>query len=185
MNQRIRDRHSPERIRRLSRILAACCLIFITLLPIAVMVYWLLADTADLAANANLAPTAIQENFSMWQRILAGLLSEIPLLMFVAGLWQVRRCFMQFSIGRFFSTTVVLGFSRFAGWTMASVIASVVTASLVSVVITIQNPAGSRMFTLSFGSDQVLLLFFAGMVWVMASIVHQGQMLAQENASFV
>jgi hypothetical protein len=149
------------------------------------MVYWLLADTAVLAANASLSPTAVQRDFSTWQRILAGMLTEIPLVMFVTGLWQVRRCFMQFSIGRFFSSTVVLGLSRFAGWTMASVIASVVTASLVSVVITIQNPAGSRMFTLSFGSDQIVLLFFAGMVWIMASIVHQGQELAKENASFV
>ncbi|MBA4155735.1 MAG: DUF2975 domain-containing protein, partial [Flavobacterium sp.] len=35
------------------------------------------------------------------------------------------------------------------------------------------------------GSDQLLLLFFAGMVWLMAGVISQGQKLAEENASFV
>jgi hypothetical protein len=154
-------------------------------LPIIVVVYWILADTSMLAAQANLKPTAIQGELSKWQRIVAGVLTEIPLIMFMAGLWQVRRCFQQFSAGRFFSSTAVRSLSRFAGWTMASVITSVVTTSLISIVITLQNPSGARSLTVSFGSDQVLLLFFAGMVWVIASVIHQGQILAEENASFI
>jgi hypothetical protein len=165
--------------------LATSCLILIMSLPIIVVVYWILADTSMLAAQANLKPAAIQGELSRSQRIVAGALTEIPLIMFMAGLWQVRRCFQQFSAGRFFSSTAVRSLSRFAGWTMASVITSVVTTSLISIVITLQNPSGARSLTVSFGSDQVLLLFFAGMVWVIASVIHQGQILAEENASFI
>jgi hypothetical protein len=185
MNSPIRDNHTPERIRLVSRLLAASCLILIALLPIAVVAYWILSDTSMLATHANLTPTAIQGKLSMWQRIVAGVLTEIPLVLFMLGLWQARRCFKQFSAGKFFSSTAVRSLSKFAGWTVASVIASVATTTLVSIVITLQNPAGSRALTVSFGSDQVLLLFFAGMVWLMASVIHQGQMLAEENASFI
>lgn len=185
MNPSSQDKHTPEHIRRLSRVLATTCLILITFLPIIVVAYWILADTNMLAAQANLPPATIQEALSMWQRIVAGVLTEIPLALLMVGLWQARRCFKQFSAGRFFSSTAVHSLSRFAGWTMASVIASIVTNSLISIVITLQNPVGSRSLSISFGSDQVLLLFFAGMVWLMASVIHQGQMLAKENASFI
>ncbi|MEJ2693048.1 MAG: DUF2975 domain-containing protein [Candidatus Thiodiazotropha sp.] len=184
-NPPTQDKHTPERIRLLSRLLATCCLILITALPIVVVAYWAVSDTSMLAAHANLTPTVIQGKLSIWQRIVAGVLSEIPLVLFMIGLWQARRCFKQFSDGKFFSATAVRSLSRFAGWTAASVIASVATTTLVSVVITLQNPVESRTLTVSFGSDQLLLLFFAGMVWLMASVIHQGQKLAEENASFI
>jgi hypothetical protein len=185
MNPSPKKKHTPEHIRLLSRVLATICLILMALMPIIPVAYWVLTDTGILAVQANLTPEAIQGELSIWQRVVAGLLTEIPLAIFLVGLWQVRRCFEQFSAGRFFSSSAVRSLSLFAGLTMASVAASVVTTTLVSMVLTLQNPAGSRSLTVSFGSDQVLLLFFAGMVWLMASIIHQGQMLAEENASFI
>ena len=47
------------------------------------------------------------------------------------------------------------------------------------------NPPGMRHLSVSFGSDQVFTLFFAGMVWLMAAVIGQGQKLAEENASFI
>lgn len=176
---------APQRIQRLSRILAVSCLLLITLLPIAVAIYWSVADAGALAVRANLPPGAIQGSLLTWQRIVGGLISEGPLALLLVGVWEARKCFKLFSAGQIFTTESVRYLRRFAGWAMVSVAAGIVAATAISVVITLNNPPGMRRLAVSIGSDQVFMLFFAGMVWLMAAVISQGQILAEENATFI
>jgi hypothetical protein len=168
-----------------SRMLAAACMILIVLLPIGVAVYWALATNAALAIRVGLPPDAILGSLLPWQRVAGGLLTELPLVLLLMGLWEARRCFLLFAAGRIFTSETVLCLKRFAGWTMASVIAGVPAATAIAIVISLNNPPGLQQLVVSIGSDQVLLLFFAGMVWLIAGVLSQGQLLAEENATFV
>lgn len=175
----------PERVQRLSRLLALVCLAIVLLLPIAVAGYWATIDAGTLAVRANLPPDAVQGVLQGWQRVIGGVLTEIPLLLLLLGVWQARQCFLLFAGGRIFTAQAVACLKRFAGWAMMSALAEMVANALVSVVMTLNNPIGMRHLAIGFGSDQLFLLFFAAMVWLMAGVISQGQLLAEENSSFI
>lgn len=110
---------------------------------------------------------------------------ELPLVLLLMGVWEARKCFRQFTEGRIFTPEAVRGLSRFAAWSLASVLASIVVEAAITVVITLNNPAGMRHLAIGIGSNQVFMVFFAGMVWLLAAVIGQGQAMAEENASFV
>lgn len=173
---------SARHLRALSRVLALCCLVLIVALPVAMAIYWAQADTTELAARSG---GAIQGELHAWQRLLAALISEVPLLLLGVGLWEAYQCFRQFSTGQVFTVRAVRSLRRFSAWIMASVAAGFVAGAAASVVLSWGNAPGARHLALSIGSDQVFTLFFAGMVWLMAAITSQGQQLAEENATFI
>ncbi|MCX7175625.1 MAG: DUF2975 domain-containing protein [Proteobacteria bacterium] len=175
----------PRRIRRLSRLLAISCLLLIVALPIAVAVYWASADATSLAVRANLPANAIQGSLLAWQRGVGALITGVPLALLMLGLWEARKCFKLFAVGRIFTAEAVRCLSRFAGWATAAVVAGIVADTATSVLLTLNNPPGTRSLAVSFGSDQILMLLFSGMVWLMAAVISQGQALAEENATFI
>lgn len=174
-----------RRILRLSRLLAATCLVLIIALPIAVAIYWAVANTADLAVHANLSAHAIQAPLELWQRIAGALITEVPLALLMVGLWQARMCFKLFAAGEVFTVDAVRCLQRFAGWVMVSVGAGFVASVALSVLLTLHNPPGMRHVAIGISSNLIFTLFFAGMVWLMAAVIGQGQALAEENATFV
>ncbi len=176
---------TAARIRRLSQVLAAACLILIVTLPVAVALYWAWADPATLATRANLSGTAILAPLQPWQRLAGGLLTEFSLALLLLGVWEARRCFRLFTAGRIFTPEAVRGLSRFAAWALASAVASIVAGAAISVALTLNNPVGMRHLAIGIGSDQIFMVFFSGMVWLLAAVIGQGQALAEENASFV
>ncbi|MFA6313589.1 MAG: DUF2975 domain-containing protein [Sterolibacterium sp.] len=179
------DKQDPRHIQRLSRVLAIACLLLIVALPIAVPVYWFVANASELAVRAHLSASAMQGSLLAWQRIAGALITEVPVVLLTVGLWEARKCFRLFSVGRVFTGAAVLCLRRFAGWVLASLVAGMFANTAISVVITLHNPPGLRHLAVGVGSDQVFTLFFAGMVWLMAAVISQGQMLAEENATFI
>ena len=87
--------------------------------------------------------------------------------------------------GPVFTTEAVRCLRRFAGWVMVSVAVGLVASAVLSVLLTLHNPPGMRHVAVGLGSDQIFTLFFAGMVWLMAAVISQGQALAEENATFI
>lgn len=176
------DRHSMQRI---SGLLATACLVLIVALPILVLYYWAVADAAVLAIHAQMLPAVIQAPVQDWQRLAGALVTCIPVALMMRGLWEARLCFKQFAAGQVFTKQAVQRLRGFAGWIMASSLASILIEPVISVVLTFNNAAGNRQVAIGVGTDHVLTLLFAAVVWVMAAVIAQGQVLAEENSSFV
>lgn len=174
-----------RRIRTISCWLARTCTALIVVMPVAVLIYWWQADPVALAVQAQLPSHAIQGSLQSWQRALGAALTLLPLAMLLLGLAQARRCFRGFVEGHVFTVQAVASLRRFAGWVALSVATMLVTSTLLSVVLTLGNAPGARHLAIGLSSTQVFTLFFAAMVWLMASIIGQGQLLADENAGFV
>lgn len=182
------DHLSPtplRRIQRLSVLLARSCLALVVGLPVAVVVFWLIADVAGLAVHAHLRELVIEQALSLWQRLGGAGITLIPLGLLLAGLWQVRRCFQNFATGHYFELSTVRHLRHFAAWSCASVLASFVATPALSVLLTTHNAPGHRQLALSIGSDQLFTLFIAGMVWLIAAVMTHACALAEENAQFV
>lgn len=174
-----------SRIKRWSRILSIACLVLIVVSPIVVAVYWAMADAKTLAQDVNLTLVAGDRSLENWQRLLGGLIVEASLALLLTGLWEARKCFRLFSAGQIFTAETVACLRRFAAWVAASVAAGMIGNAAISVLITVLNPPGMRQLTVGIGSDQILMLLFSGIVWLMAAVMSQGQLLAEENANYI
>lgn len=185
MNTLADNKQASERLQAMSRLLAASCLILMTLLPVAVALYWYWADATTLVVRANLPPSSVQGPLLPWQRISGGVLAEVPLVLLLLGVREARKCFQLFAAGHIFTATAVCCLRRFTGWALASALSGIVAGMAISIVMTLNNPVGMRHLAIGIGSDQLFLLLFAGMVWLIAGVISQGQLLAEENATFI
>ncbi|MBT0963592.1 DUF2975 domain-containing protein [Denitromonas iodatirespirans] len=176
---------ATRRIQRTSRVLAAVCLVLIWGLPATVLLYWWLAEPVELARQVNLSADAVMAPLMPWQRALGGMLTLLPVALLVSGLVQARRCFRLFAAGRVFVAESTGYLRRFAGRVAASVAVGMLSSTVLSVVLTVNNPPGMRQLAIGVGSNEVFMLLFAGMVWLMAAVIGQGRSLAEENESFV
>jgi Protein of unknown function (DUF2975) len=174
-----------QRIRRISRAMVFVCMGLIVVLPVALAWCWATLDASELARQSNLPGTAVQLPLLAWQRWVSGGVTGVPLVMLLVGVWHAKRCFEQFAKGHIFTAQATLCLRRFAGWVAAAALAAIVAGTLTSVLLTLQNPPGMRWLAVGFSSNHLLTLFFATLVWLMAHVIGQGQLLADENQSFV
>jgi hypothetical protein len=161
------------------------CLALVVALPVTLVVYWATAEAPELAMQGNLPATALQAPLQTWQRWSCAAVTAVPLGMMLMGLWQARRCFVQFADGQVFTAQATAHLRRFASWVAAAALGAIVSGAITSVLLTLHNPPGMRHLSIGVGSSQVLTLFFAAVVWLMADIIGQGQRLAEENDAFV
>ena len=140
---------------------------------------------SELATQGNLSASALQVPLQTWQRIAAGAVASVPLALLLAGVWQAHQCFAQFAQGQVFTAQATGYLRRFAGWIAAAALAAIVGSTLISVLLTLQNPVGERHLAVALSSNHVFTFFFAALVWLMADVIARGQELADENARFV
>lgn len=176
---------SLQRVQRISRWMVAACWALLTGLPLGLVVYWATASDAVLAGHANLPPELIRSPLAVWQRVAAGAVMGVPLALLLAGVWQARRCFAMFAQGQVFTPQATSLLRRFAGWVALAALAALLSGVVTSVLLTLHNPPGQRHLAVGIGSDHVFTLFFAGLVWLMAAVIGEGQTLAEENEGFV
>lgn len=177
--------HQLDQICRLSKYLATLCVVLALALPVCIAIAWTQTDAAELGIKAGLGLKTIQQALSGWQRICGALLTAVPAGMLIVGLLHARACFRLFAAGRYFELATVRHLRGLAAWTGASIISSVPASAALSVLLTLQNGPGHRQLTLGISSSQILLLFFAALVWVIAAVMARAADLAEEHAQFV
>jgi Protein of unknown function (DUF2975) len=185
MTQLVNSAFERHAMQRTSGWLALACLLLIVVLPLTVVAYWAVTDTGLLAVHANMLPSTIETTLKDWQRLCGAALTLLPVALMMRGLWEAHLCFKQFAAGQVFTALAVQRLRSFAGWIIASSLASILIAPLMSIVLTFNNAPGNRHAAIGIGTDHVLTLLFAAVVWVMAGVIAQGQVLAEENSSFV
>ncbi|TNF51321.1 MAG: DUF2975 domain-containing protein [Burkholderiales bacterium] len=175
----------PNRLRRMSRWMVRACWALLLLLPAGLLAYAWVGTDELLLRHANLSAHALLAPLSDLQRAGAGVLLALPLGFLLVGIWNAKTCFGRFAQGQVFTLDAVVGLRRVAGWVAAAALAALLCSMAASVVLTLHHPAGQRMLALGVGSNHLVTLFFAALVWVMADVIGQGQKLAEDNAGFV
>lgn len=120
-----------------------------------------------------------------WQKAGATLLSSVPLLVLAYGLEHLRRLFRAYGRREYFSLAAGAHLGKLARAIGLWVLANLLCQPLLSMWLTVLRPAGHHMVTLSFGSPDIVALFLAASVAVIARILRQASELHAEHRLFV
>jgi len=117
-----------------------------------------------------------------WSTRLLGLaVSMIPLGVGMLSLWWLVRLFSCFAVGEIFTKNTVM-YIRRLGWTMvAGVAAAPIHEALLTIVLTIHNPPGERMVTVSLESTDFEELITAGVIILVSWIMEEGRKLREAD----
>lgn len=123
--------------------------------------------------------------FPWWQIAGAIILTSIPLLALAFGLYHLRLLFQTYAKRAYFSATASIHLGKtgrsIAIWTLLNLICG----PLLSIWGTMREPYEHRMVTFSFTPQDVMSLFIAACVMVIAHILKQASDLHEENQQFV
>ncbi|WP_300728472.1 DUF2975 domain-containing protein [Pseudomonas sp.] len=120
-----------------------------------------------------------------WQTTGGAVISSIPLLILAKGLWALRGLFQAYGKSDYFSPTSAELLGQVGTSVCYWVAATVVLTPVMSVWITVLGPVGQKMLTLSFEPSQLVALFLAASVMIVARSLHNACSMARENQQFV
>lgn len=174
---------------RLSRLLAWACLALAVLLPVAVLSGLLQTTPVDMLTQMGIRmPAGVQLErlpITTWQHVLAVGVSLLPVGAVAYALVRAGQCFGGFVRGETFSLTTVRHLRGFAAGLLVSSGAGLLAPTAIAWLLTLYAPAGGRALTLSLGSQQLLMLLFAGIVWQMGDAMTRAVELAEDNAQII
>ena len=174
-----------NRIRRAARVMSGICLFFMYALPLGLALIWINFEAIGPQMMGQL-PAQIRFETLGFGTLLAGFaISMIPASVLIYGLVQLRRLFRNYSRGVIFSREQAARLRRFALASMLSVGLQIVSNSLLSVLLTFNNPPGMRQLAVSVSSDQLGTIFLGGVFLIIAWIMGEGSRLAEDNAQIV
>jgi hypothetical protein len=175
-------------IGRLSAVCAWACLVLAVLLPAAVCVFWAVTPADSVAARIDAgrgAALLFPDGLAAWQRATGAALSLIPTGLMAWALVEAWRCLRRFAAGAFFARDAVRRLRGFARGLFWAALGGILVGPLTSLALTAANPPGGRALAISLGSDQLLGLLMAGILWTIAGAMAEAADLADENAQFV
>jgi hypothetical protein len=123
--------------------------------------------------------------FPVWQKAGSAVLSSVPLLALAWGLINLRRLFSAYGRGEYFCAAAWRYLGNVGRAVALWVIVDFVCEPLLSVWLTLREPPGQRVMVMSFGSSEILALFLAASVAVIARILQQASALDAEHRLIV
>lgn len=103
----------------------------------------------------------------------------------LAALYFLRRPFANFARGELFNLTNSHDLRRFSILLLIQAVATPLHLALLSVLLSLNHPAGEKMLAISFGSNEVKAIGVAMVLWVMSNLLVEGCKLQTENRQFV
>lgn len=176
---------SQDRIRRVSRVMSALCLIGMVGLPISLALGWWYPQILGGPYPASEGLWGAPDDLPALNRLLGFLVSMIPAGILMFGLARLRAMFGLYQAGEIFSIGSARCLKQFAATVLLQVLLAPLAGAAHSVIVTFDNPPGERMLTLSFGSAEYSAILLGGLLLVIAWVMGEGAKLADENRQFV
>jgi hypothetical protein len=180
--------HDRARLAFLSRVMAWATLAAAVALPLAVLATYLAPEQTG-PLNLRLyhlsAGRTLSERIPLDDRMLAFACALVPLAIAVWGLLSLRRLFELFAAGDIFSAAT----SKTLGALSLALFGFVVTAFIaqapISYLLMRSHPEPRFVFAISIGLEDLVALFAAAVVAVIARVMSEATRVADENANFV
>ena len=157
----------------------------VMIVPLITAVLFLFPDVAQvLDIHISHLGAPLTSAAPLANRVGALLCEIVPLAIAVWGLLALTRLFNLFAKGEVFSTPALRALSQVTAALFWSVLVSFIAQAPISYFLT-RTGSGHPEISLTFGSDDVEVLFLAGVALVIARVMAEAARMADENASFV
>lgn len=118
-----------------------------------------------------------------WQLLVGIVLSSVPLLVLVMGLWYLYRLFQCYRQGNYFLVTAAVLLGKVGKAVCIWVILNFLAEPLLTLCLTLYQP--EKLITLSFTFNDAVILFMAGCIMMIAHILYKASEINTENQGFV
>lgn len=175
---------NPSAPLRLAKVISMGCLLVAIALPVLSLIVGF-TQTSQVLKDLHLPKPVNDADLSLFQHAVLAVLGTVSSLFQAYGLLCARRCFQSFARGQFFTLEVVKGLRGFAAGVFFAIISGTLLTPLISLIATMNAPAGEHTLTAGIGSEEVVRLLFAGILWQIAAVMMRAVNLAEENSQFV
>jgi len=178
--------NSQKKLQILSSVMASCCVLLMIAIPASVIWFWIyLGENAASLSIARYNVLLDMQYIGLSQQIFACIVSMLPALMMVYGIWNLRQLFLLFKQGVFFSVEATRHLYKFGLMLLVTALLKPVVSVALSAILTSGNPAGKKSIVVEFGSNEIGLIFIATTFFIITWILQEGRKLANENAEFI
>jgi hypothetical protein len=173
------------KLQRISKRLGCFFYIGTFVLPVFVIFYWLgynsppiqLINSVFPGSHGGEMPQVLELNSR-----LIGLVGDLPALaVTLFSLDTLRRLFFLYAKGVFFRAENVAHYQKLSKLAFWGILANIFDKTLVNLALTINNPPGQRVLTISFTQDHVKLMFVAIILMIIARVMNEGREIYDEN----
>lgn len=176
---------NAQRITTVSRKLRLVCIGLIFLQPIACGLFWIFFNRLYAIAPMVALPVHIDHNLSAVTRFLAFLSGLLPLGAVLYGLKRLKDLFALYEKGRIFTGENVACFRSLGRTLIVWSVCEVLRTSLLSIVLTLPNPPGHRMFTLGFDSAELAALFVGIVVAIISWVMDEARKIQEDQCLII
>ncbi|MBL1319655.1 MAG: DUF2975 domain-containing protein [Methylophaga sp.] len=168
-----------------SRLIALGCMAILITVPFIALYFLINIDQFANIARNNIALPIQWQTVSDMQWYSLWLLTIFYVAIGLAGLFFLRRAFSNFAKGQLFNHSNSRDLRMFAILLFAQAFAKPLHFSLSSMLLSMNHPAGQKMLSVSFGSDEIKVIALAMILWVMSDLLVRGSKLESENKQFI
>ena len=168
-----------------SRLIALGCMAILITIPFITLYFLINIELFASMARNNLGLPIQWQTVSDIQWYCLWLLTAFYVGTGLAGLYFLRRAFSNFAKGQLFNHSNSRDLRLFSIFLFAQTFAKPLHFSISSMLLSINHPAGQKMLSVSFGSDELKVIALAMILWVMSDLLVKGSKLESENKQFI
>ncbi len=171
--------------RQFSRLIALGCMAMLITAPFITLYFLINIELFAAMVRSNLGLPIQWQTVSDIQWYSLWLLTVLYVATGLAGLYFLRRAFSNFAKGQLFNHSNSRDLRLFSILLFVQALAKPLHFSISSMLLSINHPAGQKMLSVSFGSDEVKIIALAMILWVMSDLLVRGSKLESENKQFI
>ena len=168
-----------------SRLIALGCMAILITTPFIALYFLINIELFAAMARSNLGLPIQWQTVSDMQWYSLWLLTVFYVASGLAGLYFLRRAFSNFAKGQLFNHSNSRDLRLFSILLFAQALAKPLHFSISSMLLSMNHPAGQKMLSVSFGSDEVKVIALAMILWVMSDLLVRSSKLESENKQFI
>ena len=171
--------------RQFSQLIALGCMTLLITAPFIALYFLINIELFATMARSKLGLPIQWQTVSDIQWYSLWLLTVFYVATGLAGIYFLRRAFSNFAKGQLFNHSNSRDLRLFSILLFAQALAKPLHFSVSSMLLSMNHPAGQKMLSVSFGSDEVKVIALAMILWVMSDLLVKGSKLENENKQFI
>jgi hypothetical protein len=178
-------KRNTQRIMAVSRKLRLTCKWLIICLPVVYGLFWTFFNQLYNMGFLPPLPVRVDHYLPGLTRFLAFLVDMISGGVIMYGLRKLEGLFGLYENGIIFTEQNVKYFRSLGRVLIVWVVSDVVRNSLLSIVLTLDNPPGHRVITVGFGSADFTAIFVGIVVLIISWVMDEGRKIQEDQALII